>query len=136
ALLAKGLPQVIARKETKNGLTALRNILEDEKGRWILQNHEEARSEYPLTFVRNDAYVSRIIDRTFVEDGVRWIIDYKTGKHEGGNPEYFFEEEKKRYSSQLNEYEKILREKDKAEKKERPIKKALYYPMHKRLVEL
>ena len=38
---------------------------------------------------------TKIVDRTYVDDeGIRWIIDYKTGDaHEGGNMEKFFEEE-------------------------------------------
>ena len=34
------------------------------------------------------------LDRTFVDDaGIRWIIDYKTGSHEGGNLEAFLNNE-------------------------------------------
>lgn len=132
ALLGHGLSQDSAELEAKTGMTALTNILADEKGRWILSRHAESESEYPLTCLREDTYISRIIDRTFVDNGVRWIIDYKTGMHGGGNLEFFFTEEKERYAQQLNEYERVLQ----LNGETRPIKKALYYPMHKRLVEI
>ena len=31
------------------------------------------------------------VDRTFVADGVRWIVDFKTGRHEGADPEAFLD---------------------------------------------
>ena len=114
-------------------MKALRNITEDETGRWILENHEDAHSEYPLTGYIKHRYINKILDRTFVDsEGVRWIIDYKTGEHQGANLDYYFEEEKKRYKSQLDQYEELLKLKGET----RPIKKALYYPLHKRLVTI
>ena len=60
------------------------------------------------------------------------IIDYKTGEHQGANLDHYFAEEKKRYKSQLDQYEELLKLKGET----RPIKKALYYPLHKRLVTI
>ena len=70
----------------------LQNTLEDQTGRWILDQHEEGHSEYPLTGYINNRFVNRILDRTFVDrQGVRWIIDYKTGEHQGADLEHYFE---------------------------------------------
>jgi len=66
------------------------------------------------------------------EEGVRWIIDYKTGERTGGNVEGFFKQEIERYRSQLDSYEHLIR----LQGETRPIKKALYYPLHQRLVEI
>ena len=50
-----------------------------------------------------------VIDRTFVdESGVRWIIDYKTSDHQGGDIENFFESERERYQEQLERYARLM----------------------------
>ena len=133
ALLAEGLSPTLIETTAQNGMKALRNIAEDETGRWILEKHEDAHSEYPLTGYIKHRYINKILDRTFVDsEGVRWIIDYKTGEHQGANLDHYFAEEKKRYKSQLDQYEELLKLKGET----RPIKKALYYPLHKRLVTI
>ena len=109
----------------------LRNILDHDIGRWILDAHKDARCEYSLTQVKNNIFQSRTIDRTFIDEkNVRWIIDYKTGEHMGANLEGFFKNEKDRYRNQLSQYEKLFRKLEET----RLIKKALYYPMHKELL--
>ncbi len=127
ALLSEGLPF----EQTDSTLTlaqkGLSNTLEDAKGRWILANHEDSHSEYPLTQLTENRFTRNIVDRTFVEFGVRWIIDYKTGRHEGEDLENFLDSEVTRYLPQLNRYEAILKEYG----ENRPIKKALYFPMLK-----
>jgi ATP-dependent exoDNAse (exonuclease V) beta subunit len=45
------------------------------------------------------------IDRVFrAKDGVRWIVDFKTSRHEGTELEKFLDEERRRYEPQLNNY--------------------------------
>ena len=133
ALLEEGLPPTQIVDTVRTGIRAIQNILEDEIGRWILMNHEDGYSEYPLTGVIDNRYVNKILDRSFIdEQGVRWIIDYKTGEHQGADLEYYFKEEIKRYKPQLDQYEELIKRKGES----RPIKKALYYPLHKRLVEI
>ena len=129
ALLGEGLPYEQAEEALQSGLLALSNILEDEKGRWILAPHEDAHSEYPLTYFKDNRYVRNIIDRTFVDKGTRWIIDYKTGTHKGSgkNLEIFLDSEVERYQYQLSRYENVLRKYG----EQRPIKKALYFPLLK-----
>ena len=72
-----------------------------------------------------------MLDRTFVSDGVRWIIDYKTSSHSGGDLEGFIESEKARYRAQLERYREAL-----ALAENRPIRTALYFPLLNRLVTL
>ncbi|CCQ91422.1 UvrD/REP helicase [Nitrospina gracilis 3/211] len=134
ALLNEGLPFDRADAVADKGVRALQNILEDKRtGRWILYAHEDAESEFALTFAKKDIFSNRILDRTFVDEkGVRWIIDYKTGEHEGSELEAFFEAEGERYKTQLQAYAEILR----ARGEKRPIRLALYYPLHRRLVEV
>lgn len=133
ALLAEGLPPVHINETVQTGVRILRNILEDADGRWILSPHEDGQSEYPLTGFIDNRYVSGILDRTFVDEkGTRWIIDYKTGEHQGSDLKHYFQEEIKRYQPQMDQYQELI----KLQGESRPIKKALYYPLHKRLVEI
>ena len=129
ALLGEGLPLEQAEDALKSGLLALSKVFEDERGLWILAPHKDAHSEYPLTFFEDNRYIRNVIDRTFVDEGVRWIIDYKTGTHKGGgkNLELFLDNEVQRYKSQLERYETVLRKYG----EKLPIKKALYFPLLK-----
>jgi len=132
-LKALGLSGVEASKASKEGVSILLKALEDEKGRWVLSAHEEAASELPLTAVVKGAIVRVVIDRTFVDnEGVRWVIDFKTGMHAGGSLDEFLESERERYKGQLAKYEAALR----AYGETRPIKKGLYYPANRAWVEV
>ncbi len=96
----------------------------DPRGRWILSPHAEAECELPLAGLVDGKLTEAVIDRTFVdEQGVRWIIDYKTGEHTGGDLETFLENEKTRYQEQLERYARLLFQQD-----QRPIRLALYFP--------
>jgi len=64
------------------------------------------------------------LDRMFVDDGVRWIIDYKTSTHGGGDLEGFLESEMDRYRDQLDRYRAAM-----ALTSEQPIRTALYFPL-------
>ena len=133
ALLAEGLSLPQIEPILSVGVRALKNIVDDKTGQWILKNHEDAHSEYPLTGFIKHIYINKILDRTFVDsEGVRWIIDYKTGEHQGADLDHYFSEEIKRYRPQLDLYEELIKLKG----ENRPIKKALYYPLHNRLVEI
>jgi ATP-dependent exoDNAse (exonuclease V) beta subunit len=66
-----------------------------------------------------------VIDRTFIDsDGTRWVIDFKTSRHEGGGLDAFLEEEMVRYRAQLETYVALAREIDTA-----PVRAGLYFPL-------
>ena len=70
--------------------TGLIRTLRDPRGRWILGAHADAESESQITGLLDGKLYEIVIDRTFVDDsGVRWIIDYKTSAHKGGDLESF-----------------------------------------------
>lgn len=121
-----GVPKVKLPGAVEQVMRALGNTLEDERGRWVLSGeHQQARSEWALSVVE-DGWVRRvIIDRTFVDtDGVRWVVDFKTGDHRGGNLATFLDQEQERYADQLSRYADIIRRMDK-----HPIRLGLYFPM-------
>ncbi|MCG6965704.1 MAG: PD-(D/E)XK nuclease family protein, partial [Chromatiaceae bacterium] len=103
---------------------ALRQTLADDTGRWLLGPHPEARCEWPLT-LNAESTRHYVIDRTFVDqDGVRWIVDYKTGEHLEGDRDAFLDREQERYREQLETYGRIVRLLE-----DRPIRLALYFPL-------
>jgi ATP-dependent exoDNAse (exonuclease V) beta subunit len=84
---------------------ALKNTLADERGRWLLGPHPNARSEHRLRLHDEQGVRSYVIDRLFRDaGGERWIVDFKTSRHEGGGVEAFLDEQRKRYEPQLNAY--------------------------------
>jgi ATP-dependent exoDNAse (exonuclease V) beta subunit len=96
-----------ARSEDAAALVAdaLRNGLGDERGRWLLGPHPEARSEHRLRMRGGNGVRSYVIDRLFRDTaGKRWIVDFKTSRHEGAGLEEFLDEQRKRYEPQLNAY--------------------------------
>ncbi|MCX7190232.1 MAG: exodeoxyribonuclease V, partial [Methylotenera sp.] len=56
---------------------ALKATLNCEVGQWVLKNHSQAVSELSLMQVTETEVKKHVIDRTFVENGTRWIVDYK-----------------------------------------------------------
>lgn len=110
----------------KRAMHALRASLDDQRGRWILDNqHQDSATELAMTSVLDGELVNVIIDRTFIDaDGTRWIIDYKTSSHEGADTEKFLDNEVLRYKGQLERYRTVMSQLDK-----RPIKCGLYFPL-------
>jgi ATP-dependent exoDNAse (exonuclease V) beta subunit len=103
----------------------LERTLADERGRQLLGLHKDAQSELRLTGVGKDGIVNIVVDRTFVDaDGTRWIVDYKTGTHEGADVEAFLDREQERYRGQLEQYAALMRGTD-----SRPLRLGLYFPL-------
>jgi ATP-dependent exoDNAse (exonuclease V) beta subunit len=105
---------------------ALVATLRDERGRWILsREHAQAESELQLTVSDGGQFRQVVIDRTFVtNDGCRWVVDYKTGTHLGGDVEAFLQIEVERHRPQLLLYREALGRLADGE-----IRTALYYPL-------
>jgi ATP-dependent helicase/nuclease subunit A len=104
---------------------AVRRVVADARGTWLFHpDHEDARSEWALASCVDGEVAHVTIDRTFVADGVRWIVDFKTGRHEGGDPGAFLDQEQARYLEQLTRYARIVQGLD-----PRPIRLALYHPL-------
>jgi ATP-dependent exoDNAse (exonuclease V) beta subunit len=81
--------------------TAVKNVLADDRGRWLLGPHPFASNEHRLRVSGR----SLRIDRYFrTSDGAKWVVDYKTSEHKGGGLETFLDEQRTRYEQQVNEY--------------------------------
>ncbi len=124
-LEALGVEAERAREGAEVALRALASTLSDERGRWLFDPaHTEASSELALSGVRGGHIVNAVIDRTFVAAGTRWVVDFKTSPHEGGDLQTFLDEEVKRYEAQLQRYGQLARGLG-----PQPVRAGLYYPL-------
>ncbi|MCP8898387.1 UvrD-helicase domain-containing protein [Gilvimarinus xylanilyticus] len=65
---------------------AVSACLNSDKGRWVLDwQHSDAAVESAYLRADGERYRRQVIDRTFIADGERWIIDYKTALAEPGD---------------------------------------------------
>ena len=104
-------------------------MLNCDTGRWILGAHMDAQSELAISRIEAGEVKNYVIDRTFLDDqqGVRWIIDYKTSEPMAGETVADFEaRECETYGEQLKNYVSLIGEM--SWEIEAPIKAALYFP--------
>jgi ATP-dependent helicase/nuclease subunit A len=83
---------------------AIAGALDDHRGRWLLGPQQNARNEYRLSTVIDGVRRDLVIDRMFEDLAGTWIVDYKTGGHEGADLESFLAAEEDRYREQLERY--------------------------------
>jgi ATP-dependent exoDNAse (exonuclease V) beta subunit len=119
-----GVERAELEHSTARVATALTRALEDPHGRWLLGPHEAAQAEQRMTVRSGETLEHVRIDRTFVAEGRRWIVDFKTSQHEGGDVDAFLRSEMERYAPQLERYGRALAETD-----ARPIELGLYFPL-------
>lgn len=108
-------------------LKAIEKSLSSKRGLWIFsEHHETAESELALSHKNKDGLLENVvIDRTFVDNnGIRWIIDYKTGSHSGGGLSDYLDSEERRYKPKLNHYAEVM-----LKIHFEPIKLGLYFPL-------
>jgi ATP-dependent exoDNAse (exonuclease V) beta subunit len=113
-------------RATERVVTALCRAIGDDRGRWILSDeHSQASCEFALVVAEGRRFRHLVIDRTFITaEGTRWVIDYKTSTHEGGDLEGFLASESARHAAQLDGYRAAL-----AALGPEPVRAALYYPL-------
>jgi ATP-dependent exoDNAse (exonuclease V) beta subunit len=121
-----GVPEPDLQRAAATVVEALAQTVTNERGRWIFNTtHREARSEWALTGIAAGRLTNVVIDRSFVDtDGTRWVIDFKTSRHEGGGLEAFLDQEVTRYRAQLETYVALAEEMG-AE----PVRAGLYFPL-------
>lgn len=114
---------------------AVEQILSDPTGRWLLNHQlEDSQCELALWHNQGGRNLHKIIDRTFVDQGVRWIVDYKSARPQAGEAlEDFLSRETDQYRDQLAGYRHLYQQLDQS-----PITCALYFPLiqHLQVVEI
>ena len=115
---------------TKHELAELSNAImltvADPNGQWILAPHSKAYCEQSLSYSHDgiELFGISVIDRTFIDAGIRWIIDYKfTRPTELETSGQFTQRQINYYKGQLNHYARLYREIG-----PEPVRCALYFP--------
>lgn len=105
-------------------LAQLQQITASDQAIWLLDaNHESAACELALSDHRGAYRREYIVDRTFIDKGARWIIDYKSSSPGAQEAlEDFLQRETERYQSQLESYAALFREME-----NHSVKTALYF---------
>ncbi len=110
-LASHGVPAERLQEASARVIAALIEVHRDQRGRWILRKgYRDDVREHALSATLRGQIVRVIFDRSFIDDeGVRWVIDYKTSHHAGGNVEEFLDHEVIRYTPQLHRYAQLAR---------------------------
>jgi ATP-dependent helicase/nuclease subunit A len=124
-LTLQGVPADRLQAATARVVNALLTVHGDPRARWILQKgYRDDYREHALSGKWQGDVVRVVFDRSFIDQGVRWIIDYKTSAHEGGDLDQFLDREVERYRPQLERYA-VLAQKLGPE----PVRVGLYFPL-------
>ena len=102
---------------------AIHKLKTTKDGQWITNQFEDDLSEIKYSIDDPGQSISLIPDRTFIENNVRWIVDYKFTKNSD------LEKVALSYRSQLEGYKKIYEH-------NRNINLAIYFINHGRLITL
>lgn len=71
----RGYTENEATQSAAKAAAILTTTLQSADGQWVLQPHPQAASELAIEQLSDS---KKVIDRTFVAEGVRWIVDYKS----------------------------------------------------------
>ena len=122
---SEGIEPDLRERAAQRVAAVIARTLADPRGRWLFDpDHADARTEWALAGEDEGRIVHIVVDRSFVAGGCRYIVDFKTGAHLGGDPTTFLRQEFDRYRPQLTRYARIVRALD-----SRPLRVALYHPL-------
>ena len=126
SLRGLGVRQKDLAEATQKVMAAIERTLASPRGQWLLAPHAEQAAELPLSGFKNGQMIHAVIDRTFVADGLRWIVDYKTSMPAPAERlEDFLRREASRYQPQLQIYTELMQRFD----PDHEVKAALYFPL-------
>lgn len=128
-LKQQGHAEDLARQGAAEVVQALARTLSSESGRWVLTAHPEAAAEQAWTSRCGDVAVNQVIDRVFIADGCRWIVDYKTVRLADISPAAL-KVQAASYRAQLQRYAALF------VSSPVPTRLAVFFPLQGELVEL
>jgi ATP-dependent helicase/nuclease subunit A len=125
-LALQGVPAARLKAAGERVVAALLGVHADPRGKWILhQGYRDDMRERALSGKYQGQTVRVVFDRSFVdEQGVRWVIDYKTSEHQGGGLDQFLDREVERYRQQMQRYASLARKLG-----PEPVRAGLYFPL-------
>ena len=124
-LAIHGVPEGRLADAAARVVEALIAVQSDPKGRWILAaGYADDFREYALSGSTAGEITRAVFDRSFIDQGVRWVIDYKTSAHGGGGRQEFLDREVERYTPQLRRYASLARRLG-----PQAVRAGLYFPL-------
>ncbi|MBR9912321.1 MAG: UvrD-helicase domain-containing protein [Gammaproteobacteria bacterium] len=103
----------------------VRRTLADSRGRWLLDNRHQHSAVESSYWALAGQPRNSIVDRTFVADGVRWVIDYKSSSPAPEQPlADFVSAEVGSYRAQMQRYRQLF-----SDSAALPVRAALYFPL-------
>ena len=125
-LALQGVPAARLKHAADRVVAALLGVHADPRAKWILHTgYRDDMRERALSGRYQGEIVRVVFDRSFVdENGVRWVIDYKTSEHQGGGLDQFLEREVERYRQQMQRYAVLARKLG-----PEPVRVGLYFPL-------
>jgi len=126
-LRREGLPEHDADTASRRVLAALKATLASPQGRWLLDQHEQAATELALLRREEGEPTLHVLDRTFIADGERWIVDYKVVHDLPGES---LKQRAEQYRAQLERYAALFAPQG------TPLRTAIFFVAQGTLVEL
>ena len=114
--------------------TTLYNCQQSKESAWLFNSKlQDSRAEVPISRQVSGRLHHFVVDRTFIdENGVRWIIDYKTTKPElGVTVEEFVQQQVELHAPQLTTYRRLFEQME-----SRPVRTAVLFTSLPKLVEI
>ena len=87
---------------------ALKTTIASDDGKWVLQTRPDAANELEISFTEHENIAKKVIDRTFTENNIRWIIDYKTVAMPANITESDIKSTVEPFRQQLADYAKLF----------------------------
>lgn len=127
-----GVPSYLIPGIISHCKSTILKLLNDERALWMLDNsHEQSSCELSVSTSDQGSIETITLDRTFVNEGTRWVIDYKTAEPNKGEPtEAFQERMMQEHSAQVDKYAKIVQHLG-----HEPVRKAIYLTAIQSFVE-
>jgi ATP-dependent exoDNAse (exonuclease V) beta subunit len=143
-LAGRGWPDAEARDGAERAAQLLATSLSSADGQWVLRPRADSGAEMAIARVGAEGMaealcvpgiplrgqVTRVVDRSFVEDGVRWIVDYKTTDFGLEVAPASLAAHAERYRAQLEAYAALFAD------EALPRRLAVFYATHGKLVSL
>ena len=125
-LQALGHGEAEAAGGAAEAVRAVQRTLDSEAGRWVLGDHPGAAAEQAWSSTDGGGPVNHVIDRVFVADSERWIVDYKTVRL----PDEQLAARAATFRPQLERYARLFADDP------LPVRIAIFFPLQGVLTEL
>jgi ATP-dependent exoDNAse (exonuclease V) beta subunit len=132
-LIQEGHHQDEASMAAQHVILEITGALLSEAGRWLLGPRTAAACEVPMSRLQpetQDAFEHHVIDRIFIDEGIRWIIDYKTLRADQPLTQEALHSKALSYQSQLSRYASLFAVDP------TPTRTAIFFPAHGTLIDI